>query len=76
MRTAGARGGTSARAELPGADGTVVDLSAFTADATAAAARVARLSVLALGQALPAAPRDQVIQAVAWWTDKTEKGSE
>ena len=66
------RGGSSASADVPGAVGTVVDLSAFTADATDAAALVDRLSVLALGQALPAAPRDQVIQAVAWWTDKTD----
>jgi len=66
------RGGSSASADVPGAVGTVVDLSAFTADAADAAALVDRLSVLALGQALPAAPRDQVIQAVAWWTDKTD----
>ena len=52
--------------------GTKVNLSAFTADAADAAKLVDRLSMLALGQALPAAARTEVIKAVSWWTASTD----
>jgi len=64
--------GTAASTGIPNAVGTKVDLSAFTADAADATALVDRLSLLALGQALPAAPRQKVIDAVAWWTAQTD----
>jgi uncharacterized protein (DUF1800 family) len=65
-------GGSAAEASVPNAVGTKVDLSAFTADAADAAKLVDRLSLLALGQALPSAPRDKVITAVSWWTANTD----
>ena len=65
-------GGSAPEASVPGAVGTKVDLSAFIADAADAAKLVDRLSLLALGQPLAAAPRDKVIAAVAWWTDKND----
>ena len=64
--------GSAPDAGIPNALGTKVDLSAFTADAADAAKLVDRLSLLALGAALPAVPRQKVIDAVAWWTDKTD----
>ena len=64
--------GSAPSTSIPNALGTKVDLSAFTADAADAAKLVDRLSLLALGQALPSAPRDKVIAAVSWWTDKTD----
>jgi hypothetical protein len=57
---------------VPNAVGTKVDISAFTTDAADAAKLVDRLSVLAPGQALPAAPRDKLIAAVAWWTEQND----
>ncbi len=65
-------GGTAPSSSIPNALGTQVNLSAFTSDAADAAKLVDRLSLLALGQPLPAAPRQKVIDAVAWWTDKTD----
>ena len=61
-------GGSAPETSVPGAVGTQVDLSAFIADAADAATLVDRLSMLALGQPLPSAPRDKVIAAVSWWT--------
>ena len=60
--------GSAPNTTIPNAVGTKVDLSAFTADAADAGGLVDRLSVQALGQALPATPRQKVIDAVAWWT--------
>ncbi len=65
-------GGSGPVADVPNAVGTQVDITAFTTDAADAAKLVDRLSVLATGQALPAAPRDKVIAAVAWWTDQND----
>ena len=65
-------GGAEPSTTVPNAVGTKVDLSAFTADAADAAKLVDRLSLLALGQPLPATPRQKVIDAVSWWTDKTD----
>jgi hypothetical protein len=65
-------GGSDPNAEIPNAVGTKVDLNAFIADAPDAAKLVDRLSMLALGQALPAAPRQKVIDAVSWWTSSTD----
>lgn len=64
--------GSAPNSHVPDAVGTKVDLSAFTADAANAAALVDRLSLLAIGQPLPATPRQKVIDAVSWWTDKTD----
>jgi len=59
-------GGTKpADSGAPNPVGTLVDLSAFTADATDAAKLVDRLSMLAIGQTLPAGPRTDVIAAVS-----------
>lgn len=57
-------GTTAANSGVPNPLGTTVNLSAFTADAPDAAKLVDRLSLLALGQALPAGPRAEVIRAV------------
>ena len=59
--------GAAPSASVPGAVGTKVDLNAFTADAADAAKLVDRIALLALGQPLPATPRQKVIDAVAWW---------
>jgi Protein of unknown function (DUF1800) len=68
-------GGSSAEASVPGATGTKVSLTAFTADAPDAAKLVDRISMLALGAALPAAPRSEVIKAVSWWTAQTDSAN-
>ena len=65
-------GGSAAESSVPNGVGTKVNLSAFTADAADAAKLVDRLSMLALGQALPAAARTEVIKAVSWWTASTD----
>jgi hypothetical protein len=65
-------GGSGPEASLPNATGTKVDVSAFAADAADAAVLVDRLSLLALGQPLASAPRQKVIDAVSYWTDKTD----
>ena len=64
--------GSAPDAKVPAAIGTKVDLSAFLAEATDATKLVDRLSLLALGQALPATPRAEVIKAVSWWTASTD----
>ena len=64
--------GSDPSADIPNALGTKVDLTAFTADAADGAQLVDRLSLLALGQALPATPRQKVIDAVSWWTAQTD----
>jgi Protein of unknown function (DUF1800) len=61
-------GGSKPDANVPNALGTNVDLSAFLTDAADATKLVDRLSMLALGQALPSGPRTEVINAVSWWT--------
>ncbi len=65
-------GGSQPVASVPNAVGTQVTLDAFDADATDAARLVDRLSLLAHGEALPSGPRAKVVDAVAWWTDKTD----
>lgn len=52
----------------PVGSGTAVDLSSFTSTAADAGALVDRLSLVALGHALPDASRSSVINAVSWWT--------
>jgi len=64
--------GSAPSTTIPNAVGTKIDLSAFTVDAADAAKLVDRLSLLALGRSLPSTPRDKVITAVSWWTDKTD----
>ena len=65
-------GGSEASATVPGATGTKVTLDAFDTDAADAAKLVDRLSLLAHGEVLPSAPRAKVLEAVSWWTDKTD----
>ena len=65
-------GGSAPNTSVPNAVGTRVDLSAFTADAADAAKLVDRIALLATGKPLAATPRQKVIDAVAWWTDKTD----
>jgi uncharacterized protein (DUF1800 family) len=65
-------GGSKPAAGVPGATGTTVTLDAFDADAADAAALVDRLSLLAHGEPLPAGPRAKVLEAVSWWTNKTD----
>ena len=60
--------GSAPEASVPNGVGTRVDLSTFVTDAADAARLVDRLSMLALGQALPSGPRTEVINAVSWWT--------
>lgn len=63
--------GSNPDANVPGAVGTRVDLSAFTADAEDPARLVDRLSLLALGEPLPPAARAAVITAVAAYPRQT-----
>jgi Protein of unknown function (DUF1800) len=65
-------GGSTPSADIPNAIGTSVNLSAFLTDAADAGKLVDRLSMLALGQALPTVPRAKVVDAVAWWTASTD----
>lgn len=58
-------GGSTAGADVPNALGTKVNLSGFESSAADPAALVDRLSMLALGRALPDASRSKVIEAVA-----------
>lgn len=60
--------GSGPNASVPGAVGTRVNLQTFVADASDPARLVDRLSLLALGQPLPAASRAAVIQAVGTYT--------
>lgn len=65
-------GGSKPAADVPNAVGTQVVLDGFDADAVDAAKLVDRLSLLAHGEVLPSGPRAKVLDAVAWWTDKTD----
>ena len=65
-------GGSTPSADVPNAIGTKVDLTAFEADAADAAKLVDRLSALALGRKLAAAPRDKVIAAVSRLTQAND----
>jgi uncharacterized protein (DUF1800 family) len=65
-------GGSKPAAGVPGATGTTVTLDAFDTDAADAATLVDRLSLLAHGEPLPAGPRAKVVEAVSWWTNKTD----
>jgi uncharacterized protein (DUF1800 family) len=67
--------GSPANASVPGAVGTRVDLLAFTADAADAGKLVDRLSLLALGQALPAAVRGEIVAAVETYTAASHPAS-
>ena len=60
--------GSNPDANVPNALGTRVNLSAFTADADDPPKLVERLSLLALGEPLPTASRNAVIQAVSAYT--------
>jgi len=65
-------GGSDPVASVPGAVGTKVTLDAFDTDAADADKLVDRFALLAHGEPLPAGPRAKVVEAVAWWTDKTD----
>lgn len=65
-------GGSQPVANVPNAVGTRVVLDTFDTDAADAARLVDRLSLLAHGEPLPAGPRAKVLDAVQWWTDKTD----
>jgi hypothetical protein len=67
--------GSAPDSQVPAAIGTMVDLSAFKVDAADAAKLVDRLSLLALGQTLPATPRAEVVKAVSWWTPSTDSAN-
>ncbi|GIX23975.1 MAG: hypothetical protein KatS3mg122_1206 [Caldimonas sp.] len=58
-------GGSAPASQVPNAVGTRVDLSAFASDADDPAKLVDRLSMLVLGEQLPAGPRRLVIDAVS-----------
>jgi uncharacterized protein (DUF1800 family) len=62
--------GSGPSSTVPNAVGTKVDLSAFVADAGDAARLVDRISLLALGQPLPAASRTAVVDAVSAFTQQ------
>ena len=66
-------GGSKPTVDVPNAIGTQVDLSKFSSDAADAGKLVDRLSVIATGQPLPAATREEIIKAVSWWTVSTDK---
>ncbi|MBL0729342.1 DUF1800 family protein [Piscinibacter sp. HJYY11] len=52
--------------------GTLVNLSAYTADATDAGVLVDRLSNLALGRTLTGTARSEVVRATEWWTSSRD----
>lgn len=68
-------GSPAADSSAPNPLGTQVNLSAFTADASDANLLVDRISMLALGQALPTAARAEVVRAVSWWTSSTDSAN-
>lgn len=65
--------GLAASPNVPNATGTKVDLSRYSADAADAGKLVDRLSVIAIGEPLPAATRAEIIKAVSWWTASTDR---
>ena len=66
-------GGTpAANSTVPSPTGTLVNLTALTADAADANVLVDRISMLALGNTLPTAARTEVVKAVSWWTASTD----
>lgn len=65
-------GGSKPASGVPNATGTAVTLDTFDADAADAAKLVDRLALLAHGEVLPAGPRAKVLDAVSWWTEKTD----
>ncbi len=65
--------GSKPEADVPNAIGTKVNLDAFLTDSPDAAKLVDRLSLLAYGEKLPDAARTSVLNAVSFWTDKTDK---
>ncbi|MCU0927484.1 MAG: DUF1800 domain-containing protein [Hydrogenophaga sp.] len=62
--------GSGPEASVPNAVGTRVNLQTFVADAADPARLVDRLSLLALGEPLPTASRNAVIQAVSAYTQQ------
>lgn len=64
--------GSEPNTSIPNATGTGVTLDRWVAIADNPATLVDTLSMLALGRKLAAAPRTQVINAVAWWTPQTD----
>ncbi len=67
--------GSDPNTSIPNATGTKVNLSKWAAMADNPATLVDSLSMLALGKKLAAAPRTQVINAVAWWTPQTDSAN-
>jgi uncharacterized protein (DUF1800 family) len=63
-------GGADAQPDIPGAIGTHLNYKPWLADAADAAKLVDRMSLVAIGQALPEPARGTVIEAVAHFTDK------
>lgn len=63
-------GGSQPSSDVPGALGTSVNLTSFLADASDPAKLVDRLSLLALGEPLPATARTAVIDAVNAYTQQ------
>ncbi|WP_284620691.1 DUF1800 domain-containing protein [Aquabacterium humicola] len=64
-------GGSQPSADVPGATGTSVSLTSWTTQADNAATLVDAMAMRALGKPLAAGPRQQVINAVSWWTSQT-----
>jgi uncharacterized protein (DUF1800 family) len=62
--------GSDPAADVPGASGTRVDTSPFLSDAADGQRLVERMSLLALGRALPAEANQQVVNAVNAWTQQ------
>lgn len=67
--------GSAPNAGVPNAVGTRVNLSAFQADAADPARLVDRISLLALGQPLAPAARQQVITAVSAYNQNTDRNN-
>ena len=66
-------GGAGPDPSIPAALGTRVDLSGFLSDAADAGRLVDRLSLVAMGQPMPATARAELVKAVSWWTDTVDK---
>lgn len=67
--------GSAPNANVPGAVGTRVSLTAFQADAADPARLVDRLSLLALGQTLTPSARQQVITAVSAYNENSDRNN-
>lgn len=64
--------GSAPKSDIPGATGTYISYDRLLADAADAEKLVDRLSLLVLGDKLPKASRNAVLEAVTYWNQKKD----